>query len=404
MQKKQLIFATLFVLVTIGLGLLLYRVFFYTPPPVAPLAPEEPGVADQVFPPSDQRGERDVVTPPEELPTAKEIARREIAPPRTTKPAVEKLSYADMKGLNLADGKMGYYNNTDGKFYTITDSGAVRELSGKVFYNVEDTTWSPNNTEAILEYPDGANIYYDFEKEKAVTLPKHWEDFDFSTNGSKIAAKSMGFSEENRWLVTANPDGTEVKLVEALGDNANKVIVDWSPNNQVLALATTADAEGYRQRLLFVGKNHENFSSTIVEGRGLQTQWSPSGKKLLYSVFNPNSDFKPELWIVGSAPGSIGTGRKPLKVTTFAPKCTFGDERFVYCGVPTDMPVGAGFGPEIANESPDRLYKIDTVTGRYEEIPLDRNNHVIQNVFVDAQTNTLFFTDVFEQGLFSVAL
>ena len=113
MQKKQLIFATLFVLVTIGLGLLLYRVFFYTPPLVAPLAPEEPGVADQVFPPSEERREEPAAPTLEELPTAKEIARREIAPPRTTKPAVEKLSYADMKGLNLADGKMGYYNNTD---------------------------------------------------------------------------------------------------------------------------------------------------------------------------------------------------------------------------------------------------------------------------------------------------
>lgn len=405
MQKKQVIFASIFFLLSVGLGLLLYRVFFYTPTKTVPQPSADPqAVVDGIFPPSEQRTEKELPPPSEELPTAKERVVPELAPPRTTIPKVEKISSADTKNIHLGDGNMGYYNNNDGKFYTITPQGVVKELSGKVFYNVENTTWSPKNNSAILEYPDGANIYYDFEKEKAATLPKHWEEFDFSPTGSKIAAKSMGFSEENKWLISANPDGTEVQLVEPLGDNADKVIVDWSPNNQVVALSTTADAEGYRQRLLFVGKNKERFSSTIVEGRGVQTQWSPSGKKLLYSVFRPETDFKPELWIVGGEPGSIGTDRKPLRVTTFAPKCTFGDDRFVYCGVPRDMPTGAGFGPEIANESPDRLYKIDTVTGRYEEIQLERDNHVIDKVFVDTQSNTLFFTDVFEQGLFSVTL
>ena len=74
-------------------------------------------------------------------------------------------------------------------------------------------TWSPTQTASILEYPDGSNIYYDFDTKRQVTIPKHWEEFSFAPQGDRITSKSIGFSPENRWIVSANPDGTDVKIV-----------------------------------------------------------------------------------------------------------------------------------------------------------------------------------------------
>ncbi|NTU99470.1 hypothetical protein HGA64_05725, partial [Candidatus Falkowbacteria bacterium] len=78
-----------------------------------------------------------------------------------------------------------YYNQNDGKFYRVTPDGQAVALSDKVFHSVESVTWSPNKNKAVLEYPDGANIIYDFDKQKQITLPSHWKDFSFSPDGEK---------------------------------------------------------------------------------------------------------------------------------------------------------------------------------------------------------------------------
>ncbi|HRH23435.1 MAG TPA: hypothetical protein PK295_02290 [Candidatus Magasanikbacteria bacterium] len=301
-------------------------------------------------------------------------------------------------------GNARFYNETDGKFYTLDRNGNVRVLSDTVFYNVTKATWSPESNESIIEYPDGSNIYYNFETNEQVTLPKHWESFSFSKEGSRITAKSMGLSPDNRWLITSDPTGSNVSLVEPLGDNASKVMVDWSPNRQVVALSLTGDEiGGQRQEVLLVGQNHENFKSIEVEGRGLQAQWSPQGNKLLHSVHSSRTDYKPELWIVDASPDNAGANRKPLGVNTWASKCTMADERTVYCGVPTTLESGAGFAPEVANFTPDAFYRIDTVTGIRTELKAD-NAHVVDSMFVSGDGSVLYFTDKNQDGLFSIPL
>ncbi len=71
----------------------------------------------------------------------------------------------------------------------------------------------------------------------------------------------------------------------------------------------------------------------VVEGRDFREKWSPTGQKMLYSVYSIRSNFKPELWIVNAEGNNIGTGRKLLNLSTWADKCTFADDRFVYCAV-----------------------------------------------------------------------
>lgn len=79
-----------------------------------------------------------------------------------------------------SDGKVQYYNQSDGKFYKIDKDGKVILLSDKVFFSVEDVTWAPGKDKAILEYPDGRKILYNFTTEKQASLPSHWQDFSFS--------------------------------------------------------------------------------------------------------------------------------------------------------------------------------------------------------------------------------
>jgi len=186
-----------------------------------------------------------------------------------------------------------YYNQNDGKFYRVDNNGNATALSDQIFHNVSNVVWAPQKNKAIIEYPDSSKILYNFDTKKQVTLPSNWNDFDFSTDGSKIVMKSSNIDTENNYLAVANDDGTGAKAIEQIGANADTVYNSWSPNNQTIAMYTKGvDAD--RQEVFFVGLNDENFKSTIIEGHDFQPQWSTTGDRLSYSVYsttniNPNN-------------------------------------------------------------------------------------------------------------------
>jgi Tol biopolymer transport system component len=301
-------------------------------------------------------------------------------------------------------GNLRYHNAADGKFYSIGTDGKIIQLSDQVFYNVQDVTWAKTANKAVIAYPDSTKIIYNFETKTQVTLPKHWQDFSFSPDSSQIAAKSMALAPENRWLVTTKDDGTGAKLIEPLGNNADKVIMNWSPSGQAVAFSSTGEPQGAdRQEQLIVGLNGENFKSIVVEGLDFQPQWSPTGKQLIYSVDSQRSDYKPELWIVDSYGESIGNNRKMLSVNTWANKCTFGNDTTLYCAVPRELPQGAGMSPAIAADTPDDLYRIDVKTGTKTQIPLDKD-YTIDSISIDTTNNKIIFSDHHLTGAYGVNL
>ncbi len=301
-------------------------------------------------------------------------------------------------------GDFRYYNANDGKFYRVMPNGAIQKLSDQVFFDAQKVTWAKNKNQAVIEYPDSSKIIYNFDTNKQVTLPKHWEDFSFSADGTQVAAKSIGLDPSNRWLVTVDSDGTGAKLIEPMGDNADLVTVNWSPSQQVVAFSQTGEPQGgERREVLFIGLNGENFKSAIVDGSGFEPQWSSTGKKLLYSVYSSRSDFKPELWLVDAYGDSIGDNRKLLKLNTWADKCTFSNDDTAFCAVPRDLPTGAGMSREIAAFNYDDLYKIDLKTGLKTPIPLN-DNFNITNISYSSANNKIIFTDLNRTGVFESQL
>ena len=418
MDKKRILLIILFILLCSILAFAIYFVFFKSPS--GEIIPgKKTGQGGELFPSigegdikigegtkdqlPDTGKETEIETPEEIVSSITEAinlqGKTEIA-------KVKENQISNMNVANLDSDKQGakFYNPQDGKFYYLNAKGEVEILSDKVFYNVENVTWSPTQDEGIIEYPDGSNIYYNFKEEKQVTLPKHWEDFDFSDDGNQIVSKSMAELTDNRWLITSDPTGNNIQLIESMGNNANKVIVDWSPNNQVIALSATGQASGSNQEIVLVGLNNENYASLTVAGRGLETEWSPDGKKLLHSVYNSNNNYKPQLWISDATPDTVGQNRKPLGLNTWASKCTFSsDSRYVYCGVPTELKDGAGFAPETANYTFDNLYKIDLQTGTKIKVNLEEN-HTIDSIFLDSTNRNLYFTDKNKTGIFKLSV
>ncbi len=296
-----------------------------------------------------------------------------------------------------------FYNQSDGKFYLVNDNGDLIPLSNKVFHNVKDVEWAPNKTKAVLEYPDGNKIVYDFSTEKQVTLPKHWEDFSFSTDSNKLINKSLGIDPDNRWLIVSNSDGSQSRALEFIGENDKNVIPSWSPNNQAVAMYTEG-VDFNRREVFFVGLNDENFKSTVVEGWNFSGSWSQTGDKLLYSVSSPKNDLKPNLWIVNAQGDNIGVNRTDLNIETWVEKCTFASDTEVYCAVPTSLPKGSGLNSEIAKNSNDNLYKINIQTGQKELIAIPDRAYNVSSITVSQDQKTLFFNDNVNGGIHKIQL
>ena len=406
-KYKKLFILLGFIAVILIFGYLLYAVFFKPIPLEPPTAEPDAATAPGGLPTAEE-GSGQIVTPAEKGQLPAQVGEIRRKPSKTANGGLtqtDKLS--DANSLSASSGPNGfgaqYYDKNDGKFYRIDKRGRITALTDKTFHSVENVTWSPNKNKAILEYPDGANIVYDFSTNKQVTLPKHWKDFDFSANGKQIVMKSMGLDPDNRWLAIVNEDGSKTRAIEPLGKKDATVYPSWSPNGQTIAMYTEG-VDFDRQEVFFVGLNNENFKSTVIDGRGFQPKWQPSGDRLLYSVYSSKTDLKPNLWIVNARGESIGSGRKNLNVETWADKCAFANDTDLYCAVPEKLEEGAGLFPEMAKNTKDNLYKIDTRTGVKKLIAVPDGSYNMSSIIITDNDRYLYFTDEATGKLYKIKL
>ncbi len=404
LDYKKIIWGGVLLIVAVIIGWLIYLVFFRTastPTPTANLNVNQAVTGALPIANVGGRPTANVNVSPA-LPTEKpaevsETAKGGVtyAAPLTSENSQFVIWSADKKNLV-------YYNRDASQFYRVSGTGEITPLTDKKFYNVENVVWAPTQDKAILEYPDDSKIVYNFKTDKQFSLPKHWEDFDFSPNGSQIVAKSLGLDSENRWLIVTNDDGSQARKVESLGENEDIVTVGWSPNNQVIATYVKG-VDFDRQDLFFVGLNNENFKTTTIEGRGFQGLWTPQGDRMLYSVYSSDNGLRPELWVVDAQGDNIGNNRKRLQIQTWANKCAFADNATLYCGVPESLDEGSGLFGQL-NTTNDYLYRINLKTGSKELIAKPLGSYSISKLLISSDQGYLYFNDAKTGQIFKVRL
>ena len=405
-RTKKILFVVFFILFSLGMGYALYLMFFRAQLPGAPQpTPEE--LAGQLPQAGAGKPAAGQPTPgaPGELPGAEAVPGEEVAPSGPSK--IQLLHDGITQAVSAkpeGDGAR-FYNPEDGRFYKVTTDGTITLMGDKQFFNVDKVDWGNRTDQAIIEFPDGSNVLYDFQKKEQVTLPKHWEDFQFAPEDNRIASKSIGLDPDNRFLVVSNADGTDAKAIEALGANADRAHVAWSPDGQIIGWANTGDPQPENQEeIILVGQNHENFRSIIAPGRGFLPNWSPSGKNILYSTYNIDTANKPALWISSGDTATLGANRRPLSLNTWADKCTWASDSELYCGVPQSMPDKAGLLRSDFSTLPDDVYRVDVRAGSVTKLNLPDLTHPIKNPVLNKDRDKLIFSDAQDGKLYSYDL
>lgn len=394
-RTKKLLLVGGFIISVFVIAFILYTLFFKPAPP-EPTVEEGTEELTGQLPSSIEaeiRAREEAQTQPGagRLEEADEVARGGLT--QTTELTTGAIYNTVLSG----DGQtMNYYNASDGRFYTIDENGNVVALSDTQFPDAENVEWNKDSNKALIEFPDGSNIVYNFDTEKQVTLPQHWEDFDFSPVSDKLVAKSIALDPRNRYLVITSDDGSLTTSIQALGENEDKVDVNWSPNDQVVAFADTSNAisGGLDRNVIYpVGKNKENYKGLVVEGLGFDSLWSPNGRQLLYSVSGDYSQNKPLLWIVDATSSTMGDNRRSLGLNTWVDKCTWNSSSVVYCAVPLELPPNAGLQRSIYDNESDSLYKLDLSSGTSTLVAIPAENTAMNNLQVSVDGSILYFTN-----------
>jgi hypothetical protein len=418
-DKKKLFLMIAFVVIVIFIGYLLYSLFFVSLTPTD--TDQQPDAIDSTQLPIGQQGSQPGLTGGDTT-TDITAGEKQEQPGIVTKVQTTKIGVPDTiaqggitqttdidyeKTTNItlspSSNKIISYNPDIGKFYSINNQGEKVALSDKVYKDVKDVTWSPNQNSAILEFPDKTNIFYNFETDKQITLPKDWEEFNFDSSGNKIAFKDMNQLSEYQFLGIANSDGSGIKYLEGIGERPNDFIVNWSPNNQIVSIFKNGN-NGDTDKLYFVGQNDEKFPALIVNGYGLETNWTPDGRRLVYSAYNRFSDYKPVLHIVDAYGENFGSNHQSIDLNTWADKCTFHGKNDMYCAVPKELPYAADLAPEIADNIADYIYKVDLRTGVKTFIAEPEYEYTIDQLVVSEDGSNLFFTDKATQSLHTLRL
>lgn len=299
------------------------------------------------------------------------------------------------------------YNKETGEFSRLDiETGESIILDSISYKGAENIEWSPDSTKVLAEFPDGSNVIYDFDKNRQYVLPTNWYNFDFTKDSSGLIFLTESTDPNKRWLSTSNIDGSNYNPIENLGENEKFVDVIYSPNDQYIALSRTGSPLGlWRQQVIPIGLNDENFKAIEIEGRNYHPLYTPDGTKMVYDCYNLDSNYKPILYVVDVSPSIVGLNHFSLNINTWVSKCTFNNSgTYLFCGVPRELPEGSGLFEEFSKDTIDDIYVINILSGSSIKLAEPTIKINIDSIFLSDDESVLYYTDSSSGAIYSINL
>ncbi len=306
---------------------------------------------------------------------------------------------------NRSGGNLIAFSPQRGAFVQIDNQGHVDPLGEFQFSDVLGVNWSHDRSNALIEQSNGAKTLYNIQTKKQQTLPNQWSDIQFGPNNDSLVFKNTGTTVDGNWLASTNLTNGSLTLLRALGDNADSVEVNPSPDGSISALGAIP-TDGTSQDLYFIKKTGELSPAVSIKGGFFQSQWSPNSRWLLFSTADLQKQFKPLLWL------GVGGGAKqgqytPLPLNTTAEQCTFTSRSTsIICSVPDSSSL-SGYGISKGSSIPDvphRVVSLNLTDGSIKTLYTPPTSSVLVKPVVTADDKTLYITNRTTGQLESISL
>ncbi|GEM_PF-5952648 len=346
------------------------------------------------------------------LPTAGQGTLPSTGPGSTTQPSTATTglkSFNFSEELFYAPSRSGdtliAFSPQRGSFVKIDNQGNVQPVGEFLFSDVLGVNWSHDRSNALLEQSNGAKTLYNLQSKAKLTLPNQWSDIQFGPNNQSLVFKNTGTTSDGNYLATTSLANDSLTLLRPLGDNADSVEVNPSPDGSTSAMATIPQ-DAVSQNLYFINKNGELSPSVSIKGGFFQSQWSPNGRWLLFSTADLQDQFKPLLWLAAGT-GTAQGQHTLLPVGTIAQQCTFTSRSTsLICSIPsTDS--RSGYGISNSNNIPDvphHVVLINLANGSTKTLYTPPTSSVLVRPVVTADDKTLYITNRTTGQLESISL
>ena len=324
----------------------------------------------------------------------------------TAGPVVTGEVVVDQKAVSASSSPetiVNYIERQSGNIFSYqTQSQVLTRISNKTLPGIQSASWLPDGSVAFVRYLSGA----DFSTTNTYALPANGSGgyflaqnlSDLAVGSANILALASGVNGSVASL--ENKDGTHPTTV--FTTPLSSVRVSFAGKGQYLLYTKPSGNLGGGAYLV---DSLGHFSRVAGPLLGLTALPSPSGKWVLVSSV---SGGMMQMELVNTATNE----GIPLPIATIADKCVWAsDESALYCGIPTNPPVGATYPDDWyqgAVSFSDRIWKVN-VSGRYAQLVLDFSKETngsldAKGLAIDASGTTLVFVNKNDGSLWSYSL
>jgi len=310
---------------------------------------------------------------------------------KTTTVKLNRLSSVKVVSPAISENgrNINYFEKGTGKIFSSDFAGqSINIINGNIKEDVTGAVWSKNGWQAVVARKTSRGQVFslsDLKIDILTDLNEKMSGITWSPDGQKIAYLFFDSSAEEGNISIANPDGSSFKNV--LPTRNSQLKISW-PSKDSLAFYSPS---GVDRSLFLLNMETGELEKILESANNLKTLWSPDGLNLIYSHSKEDGSVVTNLLQLKEDNRSV----LDLSLQTNADKCVWSlNSQKFYCG---------GTKADGAEEG---LYEFDLTKKEFglvfQSSSVDQIE--IEKPFLSPVENFIFFTNGYDQYLFSISL
>lgn len=287
-------------------------------------------------------------------------------------------------------GAVLYFEKNTGKLFELDlETKAEKPVLDKSLVNFISAVWSPTKNEFIGSFISNSGIvfkYFNISTGEEVNFDPNIRSVAFSPDGNLIAyhslneaagSNSVGLPDSQAGkIVISEPDGKYQKKI--LNTRLENIKMSW-PTKDKMAFVTSNSE-------MFLVTEDGKLTKVLELKPGLYENWSPSGRKLLFSVSSINQE-QPDTTLNIK---NLESKEEREIAKSSASKCVWSiDDINVFCAISKS--------PSI-----DEIYKINTLDGSQKLVAEPLTG--VREILLSPLEERLVFVDASDEKLYSIKI